>query len=313
MLSINLRIFQLLFHFFNGIGNFIYQLGNGHIGWMLGTKTKLLVIKNYQSSYHISRHLERYNIFTPKQHGFRKHHSCVTQLILSAHDWAQAVDAGHQVDIAIFDFSKAFDCVPHERLKAELHMYGIRGKFILNWIINFLTKRKQRVVINGTSSDWDKVDYGVPQGTVLGPLLFYRIGLLMTLLMTCSQKYDFLQMTTFCIKLSTILPIVWNFKTILTSLTDGVENGKCSSMPKNVMSWIWAPKDRNWALTTSFMDRPWTQSTITNTWGYSCHTNLNGTCSTTISPKRLTRSLVCWDGISGDVPDQSRAPLTLRL
>ena len=91
----------------------------------------------------------------------------LVSLILSAHDWAQAVDDGHQVDIAIFDFSKAFDCVPHERLKAKLHIYGIRGK-LLNRIINILTKRKQRVVINGTSSDWDKV---VPQGTVLGPLL----------------------------------------------------------------------------------------------------------------------------------------------
>ena len=120
---------------------------------------------------HISRYLESHNILTPRQHGFRKHHSCVTQLIMSCHDWASAVDTGHQVDIAIFDFSKAFDTVPHERLKSKLHAYGIRGK-LLKWIINFLTKRKQRVIINGTNSRWDEVSSGVPQGTVLGPLLF---------------------------------------------------------------------------------------------------------------------------------------------
>ena len=111
------------------------------------------------------------NILTPKQHGFRKHHSCTTQLILATHDWAKAVDAGHQVDIAICNFSKAFDTVPHERLKAKLHMYWIHGK-VRYWIINFLTQRKQRVVINSTSSEWDEVTSGVHQGTVLGPLIF---------------------------------------------------------------------------------------------------------------------------------------------
>ena len=74
-----------------------------------------------------SRHLEKH-ILTPKQHGFRKHHSCTTELILATHDWAKYVDAGRdQVDIAIFDFSKAFDTVPHhERLKAKLHMTFVR-------------------------------------------------------------------------------------------------------------------------------------------------------------------------------------------
>ena len=69
------------------------------------------------------------------------------------------------------DFSKAFDVVAHRRLLLKLDHYGISG---LNhtWISNFLMQRKQRVVIRGDSSDWVRVQSGVPQGTVLGPLLF---------------------------------------------------------------------------------------------------------------------------------------------
>ena len=78
---------------------------------------------------------------------------------------------GSQIDIAVLDFSKAFDTVPHDGLLSKLKHYGV-DKHIWQWISNFLKKRKQCVVVDGVSSGLVDEDSGVPQGTVLGPILF---------------------------------------------------------------------------------------------------------------------------------------------
>ena len=119
----------------------------------------------------IMDHLDLHHILCEEQHGFRSKHSCESQLIQTVHDLSEALDNKQETDVIIMDFSKAFDKVAHRRLLSKLAHYGIRGN-VHGWITSFLTERKQRVVISGESSRWVDVESGVPQGTVLGPLLF---------------------------------------------------------------------------------------------------------------------------------------------
>ena len=120
---------------------------------------------------HVMKHLERLDILVDRQHGFRAKRSTVTQLLQTAHDFTSNLEEGLATHLAILDFSKAFDKVPHERLLSKLHTYGIRNS-LLAWMRNFLTQRTQQVVCEGERSTPKKVLSGVPQGTVLGPLLF---------------------------------------------------------------------------------------------------------------------------------------------
>ena len=116
-------------------------------------------------------HLDEHHILYDLQHGFRKARSCDTQLVSFIHDLASRLDEGGQTDVVVMDFVKAFDKVSHRLLLHELDQYGIDG-MTNSWIASFLSNCQQPVVLDGATSTNRSFYSGVPQGSVLGPILF---------------------------------------------------------------------------------------------------------------------------------------------
>ena len=120
---------------------------------------------------HIVQHLQENKLICKNQHGFQKCKSCLTQLLPHIDFIIKNLQNNNDTDVIYLDYAKAFDKVDHQILLEKLFSYGIRGK-LLKWIESYLKDRWQTVVIDGQQSFPAKVKSGVPQGTVLGPVLF---------------------------------------------------------------------------------------------------------------------------------------------
>ena len=120
----------------------------------------------------LNTYLTDSNLFSSLQSAYRRHHSVETALLRVGNDFLVALDNGNEVLLVLLDYTAAFDTVNHSILLHRLeHRFGISGT-VLCWLKSYLNDRSQYVKVDGFDSSSISLNYGVPQGSVLGPLLF---------------------------------------------------------------------------------------------------------------------------------------------
>ena len=119
----------------------------------------------------LTAYLNENDLLHKTQSGFRSHHSCETALNFMTDSWLNAIDKGEMIGVVLVDFRKAFDLVDHNILLNKLKLYGIKEE-TLHWFKSYLSQRQQQVSISNSQSSFRPISCGVPQGSILGPLLF---------------------------------------------------------------------------------------------------------------------------------------------
>ena len=119
----------------------------------------------------LANYLERNKYLTKYQSGFRKFHSTVTAMLRNSDDWLLNIDKGWLNGVIFFDLKKTVDTIDHDILLVKLARYGVLENE-LKWFTSFLSERKQFCYVNGIHSSFKSINYGVSQGSCLGPLLF---------------------------------------------------------------------------------------------------------------------------------------------
>mgnify|MGYP000176344217 CR=1 FL=1 len=199
--------------------------------------------------------LTSHNLLTYCNSGFKKMDSTVNQLINIVHELSQAIDKGKEVRMIFLDISKAFDRVWHRGLLLKLQQVGVHDP-LLSWIRSYLSNRKQRVCIEGSFSDWVNIDSGVPQGSVLGPLLFLVFINDLIDDITC-KVYLFADDTTLFEIVETPEGTVINFNANLKVVEEWGEKWKVDFNPDKTEEMIISTKKKKPAHDQlSFMNKP---------------------------------------------------------
>jgi hypothetical protein len=263
----------------------------------------------------ISKILERcvlnkiIEIIRPKiskmQHGFMKGKSTTTQIITVLSNIHNIFDNREKTDIIYFDLAKAFDSVPHNLLLHKLQSFGIQGK-LLAWITDYLSNRMQRVTCEGHNSTWLPVTSGVPQGSILGPILF---------IIYINDLPDILSLETLCAifaddtKIYRKIEDEEDMETLQTDINNIAEWGKTWGLNFNATKTTHLPICPSGSIETSYLmeNNPIRQELLMNDLGINIATNLRWSSHiNTIVTKAHQRLGLIIRTLGYDAPQQAK-------